>query len=155
MRHRGAHRPGALAGTDPTSPFFANGTKLFRDKQWVEQPFCERDVAARTELVGSFGDPGASPGLRDRPNRRGRLLTKVRFRRGKLHFRLARRARVVIRVRAGRRLVRRIVTTRRAGRHAIRLRLRRGRPYRLLIEARAGDQGVRVSGRIRVKRRRG
>ena len=51
--------------TDPTSPWFANGTKLFRDKTWVEQPFCARDVLARTRIDERFGRAAAArPRLR-------------------------------------------------------------------------------------------
>ncbi|HEV2812497.1 MAG TPA: penicillin acylase family protein, partial [Solirubrobacteraceae bacterium] len=76
---------GHSLSTDPTSPFFANGTKLFRDKQWVDQPFCERDVEALTQLAERFGARGGGRKAR-RAGRR--LVSGVRFRRGRLHFRL-------------------------------------------------------------------
>ncbi|HEX8120608.1 MAG TPA: penicillin acylase family protein [Solirubrobacteraceae bacterium] len=136
--------------TDPTSPFFANGTQLFRDKQWVDQPFCEADVDARTQPVARYG--AGTPARGGRGRKRRRLVTGVRFRHGKLRFRLARRARLTITVRHGRRVVRRIRTSRRAGRHALRLRLRRGRSYRLTIVARRKGERVRVRGTIRVRR---
>jgi acyl-homoserine-lactone acylase len=139
---------GHSLATDPTSPFFANGTRLLADKQWVDQPFCEADVDARTQVVDRFGRGGARPGARRRP-----LLAGLRYRRGRLRFRLARRARLTITVRRGRRVVRRVRTTRRAGRHAIRVRLRRGRRYRVTIVARRAGERVRVSGVIRPRRR--
>ncbi|HEX8084263.1 MAG TPA: penicillin acylase family protein [Solirubrobacteraceae bacterium] len=142
---------GHSLATDPTSPWFANGTKLFRDKQWVEQPFCEADVDARTRVVDTFSAAGPNRGVR--PRRSAKLLTRVRFRRGRLHFRLGRRARVIVRVSFRGRIVKRIAVTRRAGGHSIRLRLRRGRPYRVSVVAIAGDERVKVRGRIRVKRR--
>jgi acyl-homoserine-lactone acylase len=135
--------------TDPTSPFFANGTKLFRDKQWVTQPFCKADVDAGTEVVKRFGD--GAPARNGRVRRR--LVTGLRFRRGKLHFRLARRARVTITVTRARHVVRRIRTTRRAGRHAIRLRLRRGRSYRVTLVARRKGERMGVRGVIAARRR--
>ena len=138
--------------TDPTSPFYANGTKLFQNKEWVDQPFCEADVEARTQLVERFGRGGAAPPA---TKRRRRLVTRVRYRRGKLRFTLARRARLRITVRRGRRVVRRVRTTRRAGRHAIRVRLRRGRRYRVTIVARRRGERVRVRRVLRPRGTRG
>ncbi|HEX2087823.1 MAG TPA: penicillin acylase family protein, partial [Solirubrobacteraceae bacterium] len=137
--------------TDPTSPFFANGTHLFRDKQWVDQPFCGRDVDQRTQLVQRFGT-GERRGTTTR--RRRKLVSGVRYRRGRLHFRLARRARLTITVRRGRRVVAKRRIVRRAGRHAIRLRLRSARRHRVTIVARRAGERVRVRGVIRPARRR-
>jgi acyl-homoserine-lactone acylase len=44
---------------DPTSPWFADQTRLFSRKKWVNQPFCERDVARAkkvsvTKLGGGY-----------------------------------------------------------------------------------------------------
>lgn len=33
---------------DPTSPWHNDQTKLYRDKHWIEVPFCEKDIARRT-----------------------------------------------------------------------------------------------------------
>ncbi|HEX2084644.1 MAG TPA: penicillin acylase family protein, partial [Solirubrobacteraceae bacterium] len=138
---------GHSLSTDPTSPWFANGTKLFRDKQWVDQPFCERDVEQRTQLVQRFG----SPERRARRRARRRLLSGVRFRRGRLTFRLRRAASVRVRVRRGGRLVRRIAISGVRGRQGVRLRLPRGR-YRVTVVARAGRERVRVRRTVRVRR---
>ena len=32
--------------TDPTSPHFADQTKLYSNKEWVRFPFCEDDITA-------------------------------------------------------------------------------------------------------------
>ena len=130
--------------TDPTSRYFNNGTELFTRKQWVDQPFCEQDVEERTRLVARYGTESRSV-LR-------RLLRGVRFRGGRLRFRLESAARVIVTVRAGRRLVRRITTRRGAGRHAIRLTLPAGRRYRLKVVARAGQE--RAHSVLRVGSRR-
>jgi hypothetical protein len=76
----------------------------------------------------------------------------VRYRRGRLHFRLARKARVRIVVRSRGRVVRRKAVVRRAGKRSVRMRLRRGRRYRVKVVARAGEERMRVRGVIRVRR---
>jgi acyl-homoserine-lactone acylase len=144
---------GHSLSTDPSSPFFANGTRLFASKEWVDQPFCRDDVEARTQVVDRFGRGGTAPAATTR-RRRAKLVRGVRYRRGKLRFRLARRARLAITVKRGRRVVRRVRTTRRAGRHAIRIRLRAGRRYRVTIVARRPGERVRVRGVIRPRRGR-
>jgi acyl-homoserine-lactone acylase len=139
--------------TDPTSPFFANGTKLFSRKEWVDQPYCERDVLARTRLTKSFGTRTA-PRRRSRA-RRATLLRDVRVRgtgrTARLTFRLLRRARVTLTVTRGRKVVRRVRVTRRAGRHVLRLRVRSARLHRVRLDARAGARRASV---VRVTRRR-
>ncbi len=32
--------------TNPESPYFADQTKLYSDKQWVRFPFCDEDITA-------------------------------------------------------------------------------------------------------------
>jgi acyl-homoserine-lactone acylase len=142
---------GHSLATDPSSPFFANGTKLFLNKEWVDQPFCEADVEARTQEVARYGRGGTAPAARTRR----KLVTRVRYRGGKLRFRLARRARLRITVRRGRRVIRRVRTTRRPGRHAIRVRLRPGRRYRVTIVARRKRERMNVRGVIRPRGTRG
>ena len=141
--------------TEPSSPFYANGTKLFLGKEWVDQPFCEADVEARTQPTESFGRGGTAPARTDAARRRRKLVTRVRYRRGKLRFTLARRARLRITVKRGRRVVRRIARTRRAGRQAFRIRLRPARRYRVVIVARRAGERVRVRGVIRPRGTRG
>jgi acyl-homoserine-lactone acylase len=102
---------GHSLSTDPTSPWFANGTRKIARKEWYEQPFCAADVPKATTRVAHYGRPG-------------RLLSGVRVRAGFVRFRLHRRARVTIRVTRRGRVVRRIVLTRRAGRYSVRLRVR-------------------------------
>jgi acyl-homoserine-lactone acylase len=136
--------------TDPASPFFANGTKLFSRKEWVDVPFCAVDVAERTKLTRSFG-AGASKRAGRRTRRAGRttLLRRVRIvgrgRRARLVFGLTRRARVTVSVRRGKRVVRRVRVVRRAGTYSVRLRSgRRTRGLRVRIDARAGSRRASV-----------
>jgi acyl-homoserine-lactone acylase len=141
--------------TDPTSPFFANGTKLFSRKEWVDMPFCERDVLARTRLTGRFGRAAGTTRKR-RGARRQTLLRDIRVlgtgRRARLSFRLTQRARVQVTVTRGRRVVRRVRVTRKAGRHVVRLRLGRSQAYRVRLSARGRTKRasvVRLAGERR------
>ena len=140
---------GHSLSTDPTSPFYANGTKLFLAKEWVDQPFCAADVEARTQLVARFG---GGPAATRRAKRKRRLVARVRYRRGRLKLRLARRARLTITVKRGGRVVRRLRATRRAGLRSFRIRLRPGRRYRVIIVARRPGERVKVRGAIRPRR---
>ncbi len=140
--------------TDPTSPFFANGTKLYERKEWVDQPFCQRDVVARTRLTERFGRAATAPSRSRRGARRATLLRNVRVRgtgrRARLSFRLMRRARLTLTVRRAGRVVRRIRVTRRAGRYALRLRLGGARAYRVRLDARNARRRASV---VRIARR--
>ncbi|MEJ7784570.1 MAG: penicillin acylase family protein [Solirubrobacteraceae bacterium] len=109
--------------TDPTSTWYANGTKLFSRKQWSDQPFCAADVARRTTPEHTLGAGG------------GKLLSGVRATRRRVAFRLGERARVTVTVRRRGRAVQRVRVTRPAGRHTIRLRGDRGR-LRVRLDAR-------------------
>ncbi len=143
--------------TDPTSPFFGNGTRLFSAKEWVALPFCEADVLARTKLTQRFGSGAGTAARRTRRSGRSTLLRRVRIsgrgRRARLVFGLTRRARLTVTVTRGRRTVRRVRVVRRKGTHAVRLRVPRGvrtRGLRVRIDARAGRQRASV---VRVVRR--
>jgi acyl-homoserine-lactone acylase len=143
--------------TDPTSSFFANGTKMFAGKEWVSLPFCEADVLARTKLTRRFGSAASTTSRRRRAARRATLLRRVRVagrgRSARLVFGLTQRARVTVTVKRGRRTVRRVRVVRRKGTHAVRLRVPRGtrtRGLRIRIDARAARKRasvVRVAGR--------
>ena len=101
---------GHSLSTDPTSPWFANGTRKIARKEWFEQPYCAADVPKATRPVATYG--------------RQRVLSGVRVRGGRVHFRLHRRARVTIRVTRRGKVLRRIVLVRKAGRHSVKLRRR-------------------------------
>jgi acyl-homoserine-lactone acylase len=46
--------------TDPTSPYHADQTRLFSNKEWVDPPFCEKDIVADPSLkVTQLGSSGA------------------------------------------------------------------------------------------------
>ena len=130
--------------TDPTSPWYANGTKAFSAKQWTEQPFCRADVRARTTPEHRFG---AAP----RSHRRAPVLSRVRASRHRVRFRLTRRARVTVTVLRGHRVVRRVrVRVRRgAGTHVVRLRHTGRRAFRVRVTARAGHRRTSVVRRVR------
>ncbi|HEX8101069.1 MAG TPA: penicillin acylase family protein [Solirubrobacteraceae bacterium] len=138
--------------TDPTSPWFANGTKAFSRKEWTEQPFCAADVKAGTTLEHRFGAAATAP--RGRRARR-KLLSRVRANRRRVRFRLARRARVTITLRRGGRVVRRVRVRVRRGRgtHVVRFRHAGRRPFRVRVTARAGKRRATVTRRVRVRAR--
>jgi acyl-homoserine-lactone acylase len=114
---------GHSLSTDPTSPWYANGTRQIARKDWTEQPFCAADVQKATKAVATYG---TTP-----------ILSGVRWRKGRVSFRLSRRARVTITLLKRGKPVRRIRVTRKAGRHSLRIRTR-GRPsaYRVRVIAR-------------------
>jgi acyl-homoserine-lactone acylase len=48
--------------TDPTSPWFADQTRMFSDKQWVDEAFCEAEIAADPNLqVTDLSEPAGYP----------------------------------------------------------------------------------------------
>ncbi len=53
--------------TDPTSPYFADQTRMFSNKQWVDEAYCEDQIAADpnlqvTQISDSYPHPrGATP----------------------------------------------------------------------------------------------
>ena len=119
---RAATNLGHSLSTDPTSPWYANGTRQIARKDWTEQPFCAGDVKRATKPVATYGT---------------RILSGVRLRGNRVHFRLSRRARVTITILRRGKVVRRLRVTRGAGRHAVRVRLR----------GRRSDHRVRVTVR--------
>lgn len=49
---------------NPDSPYYADQTRLFSDKRWVDVPYCESEIAADpalqvTPLNGGYVSPGA------------------------------------------------------------------------------------------------
>jgi acyl-homoserine-lactone acylase len=122
--------------TDPTSRWYDDQTRMFADKKWVTQGFCEERVLAdpqlRTEGVGS--------GLIER-FAAGRPLVTAR-RALALQVRLAERGRVTVTLRRGKRVVRRIAA--RGARRSHRVRIAgRGLPrgvLRVTVSARAGRE---------------
>jgi acyl-homoserine-lactone acylase len=107
--------------TDPTSPWFANGTELLAKEQWTPQPFCQSDVRRLTRVTARFGGGAERVGLLSRTSAR-----RVRGGRVRVAFSLARPARVVLRARGARRAVRRP-----AGRHVVVLRAPGAREVRV------------------------
>ena len=48
--------------TDPTSPWFADQTRMFSEKQWVDEAFCEDEIAADPNLqVTEISEPKGYP----------------------------------------------------------------------------------------------
>ncbi len=111
--------------TDPTSPYYADQTRLFSEKRWVTLPFCRKDIEAdkalRTTLLGAARTPALA---RIRTSRKGAVRT--------VSFRLARPAPVSLStVRRGK--VLRKTTRKRlaAGTHRLRITAARGTTLRL------------------------
>jgi hypothetical protein len=104
--------------TNPASPYFADQTRMFSRKAWVDMRFCKRDILAdRSVSITRFGRVPCTS--------RRAITYHVRLRRGER----VRRWRVSVN---GRR-----VTVRRAGRRGVRVSLR-GRPRaRYVIRLRA------------------
>ena len=125
---RGDTNLGHSLSTDPTSPWYANGTKQISRKGWTRQPFCEAELARTTKLEARYGT--AKP-------KRPRLVTGVKLRGGKVAFRLSARARVTIRVSRRGRTVKTLRRTLGKGRHGVRLRINGGgRTYRVRVTGR-------------------
>ena len=132
--------------TDPTSPWFADQTRMHSRKEWVRWPFCEDAVAADPNLkVLDFngGYAGAAVLRKVKVSSRRRALL--------VRFTLTRPASVTVTVKRAGKTVRVVKRTRVRG--ALKLsvkRLKRG-SYRLTIRARAGGRTdvVRRTGRAR------
>ena len=126
--------------TSPESPWFADQTRLFSRKQWVDVPFCPNELN-RARIVDRMDVGGGA--IRGR-----RLLSNVRVRRVaprrvRVTFRLGRPA--VVRARAGRRGASRKLA---AGRRRLVLRrVPRGR-FAVRLEARAGKTRYAVVRRV-------
>ena len=64
--------------SDPTSRYYADQTRMFSKKEWVDQPFCRKDIEAdpelRTTLLGSRDEPALSR-VRVKRAPRSRLVT--------------------------------------------------------------------------------
>jgi acyl-homoserine-lactone acylase len=134
--------------TDPTSPWYGDQTRMFSDKKWVTQGFCEERVLAdpklRTEGVGS--------GLIERFAAQRPLVTARRAL--ALQVRLARRGRVTVSVSRGKRVVRHVAAKRTRRSHRVRIPAR-GLPtgvLRVRISARAGRR-ERDAAQLAVLRR--
>lgn len=122
--------------TNPRSPRTSDQTKLFSEKKWVTPPFCPKDVEKAKSLVRTH--------VVDRES--GRVLRQVRFTEGRgkgrarAALRLARRARVVLTARRGKKVVRRIVRKRlAAGDRVLLPRLPKG-SHTVTVTARAGKR---------------
>ncbi|MBA2349170.1 MAG: penicillin acylase family protein [Solirubrobacterales bacterium] len=101
--------------TDPTSPYFADQTKLYSEKKWIDQPFCRKDIEAdpalKTTLLGSRDVPALSR-VRVKRTARSRLVTFV----------LKRPARVSLSTERGGKIVRRVSRKRlRSGTNRLRI----------------------------------
>jgi acyl-homoserine-lactone acylase len=127
--------------SNPESPWFADQTRMFSRKEWVEPPFCESEIARERRLV--VRDFGRGYTRRSA----GRLIRALRLSGGRgsrpmsLSLRLQRRSTVTVRItRAGRRVksLRRRLSAGRTRTIAVRG-LRPGR-YVVTVEARAGGR---------------
>jgi acyl-homoserine-lactone acylase len=103
---------------DPTSPWYADQTRMFSAKQWVAFPFCDKDIAADpaltvTNLGGGYGAAGyAQTGTAVRLVR-SLSVRRVNHTSLRVRIRLGAPARVRVKVSAGKRTVR--ITARRLG----------------------------------------
>ncbi|HEX8105832.1 MAG TPA: acylase [Solirubrobacteraceae bacterium] len=141
---------------NPSSPYFADQTRMFSNKQWVRERFCEKDIQADPTLqVKRLGGPGAG-------GKRGRkLLSRVKVRRGKrgrlrVTFRLARKANVSVSVRRRGKLVKKVFRrSLKAGKRRVTVKgvRRRGR-YRVRVLAVHRGQRSLVVKKVRVRRAR-
>jgi hypothetical protein len=119
--------------TNPASPYFADQTRMFSRKQWVDMRFCEREILADRNLsITRLGKP--------RCTSRRTITYRLPLRRGER----IRRVRVTVN---GKR-----VKIRRAGRRGVRVSLR-GRPkgrYRIRVRARTTrKRTIRLDRRAR------
>ena len=127
--------------TSPESPWFADQTRMFSRKEWVDVPFCPGELN-KARLVGRIDVGGGA--LRGR-----RLLSDVKVRRLKgrrlrISFRLARRA--TVRVAAGRRQAKRQLAP---GRRRLVLRRVPRKRFVVRLSARSGTTSYSVVRRVR------
>lgn len=87
--------------SDPTSPYYADQTRLFSRKQWIDQPFCRKDIEAdpalQTTLLGSQDVPALSH-VRVRREGRSRLVSFVLKRPARMSLSAERAGRIVRKV---------------------------------------------------------
>ena len=119
--------------TNPSSPYFADQTRLFSRKAWVDPHFCEREILADRNLsIQRFGAV--------RCTSRRAITYRLPLRRGER----LRRVRATVN---GKR-----VKPRRAGRRGVRVSLR-GRPkgrYRIRVTAKTSrDRTIKLDRRAR------
>ena len=129
--------------TDPTSPHFTDQTKLYRDKGWVEPPFCASAIEKDPSLTRTY-----------RAERGGATLTAAAFteargtKRPRLTVRLAKAARVVVTVTRNGRRVRKLARRLPAGEKALLPKLGKKGSYRVRVQA-----GRRDAVRFAVRQR--
>ncbi|WP_205696498.1 penicillin acylase family protein [Conexibacter sp. SYSU D00693] len=134
--------------TNPASEHSSDQTKLFSEGKWVTPPFCAKDLKADRSLVTTHvvrraaGDPlGTVAFTEARGNARPRLVLQLK-----------RAARVVVSVKQGTKVVRRIVRTKLpAGERVLKPRLRTG-AQTVTITTKAGRRSAQV--RLRVQQPR-
>lgn len=115
--------------TDPTSPYYADQTRMYAEKRWIDLPFCRREIEAdpalRTTLLGTAKVPELT---RVRTSRRG--LTRT------VRFRLARPAPVSLSTNRHGKVLRKVTRKRlAAGTHVLRIHAARGTTLRLSAKA--------------------
>ncbi|HEX8119652.1 MAG TPA: penicillin acylase family protein [Solirubrobacteraceae bacterium] len=71
--------------SDPTSPWYADQTRLFSRKAWVRPPFCEREILADPSLqVTRLGAPRGTPAPAPTVRGRGCLPARLRVTRRRI-----------------------------------------------------------------------
>ncbi len=111
--------------SDPTSEFYADQTRMFSEKKWIDLPFCrseiEADTALRTTLLGAADVPALS-NVRTKRSRSTRTVT----------FRLARPAPMSLSTERRGKILRKTTRKRmKAGTHRLTVRAFRGATLRL------------------------
>ena len=122
----------------PESPWFADQTRMYSDKQWVDMPFCESELAkAKAVSMLRIGGGVWMPG-----DRAEKLLSAVRVRAAgrlvRVVFRLSRRADVTVKVAGARAVTRKRLKAGRRQQIVVRLRTAPRRRARVVVKARAG-----------------
>jgi acyl-homoserine-lactone acylase len=130
--------------SSPESPWFADQTRMYSKKEWVDMPFCPDEVN-QARLVGRLDVGGGA--LRGRRLLSDVRVKRLRARRVRVSFRLARRA--TVRVSAGRRHAARRLP---AGRRRLVLRHVPRKRFALRLSARAGSTRYAVVRRVRKAR---
>jgi acyl-homoserine-lactone acylase len=133
--------------SSPESPYFGDQTRMYADKQWVDFPFCEADIARdrnlqRLDIGGGYG--ASRSALKRRGGGKARVLRSMRLKtRGKrltVTLKLLRKARVTVTVSRKGKRVKRVSRTLRAGTRVIRIRLKRAGRHQVEVRARAGKR---------------
>ena len=131
--------------TNPTSPYFADQTRMFSRKEWVDMGFCEREILARPDA----DDPAPRAVAAARAGGRSRYRLPLRRRERIRRVRATVNGKRVKVRRVGRRGVRVSLRGRPKARYRIRVPVKTSRERTIRLDRRARTCTPRLKGRRR------